>query len=131
MDTMTDHEALAQAIADRRRELGLTQQDLSERTRELDPRDKGVSPRTIGNIEQVAGTRPQPGTVRLLDAALEWPLGTVEAILRGEEPPREVGDAARITRLEERVAQLTATVDDLVDLVAILQRLGRRERDDE
>ncbi|WP_194819175.1 helix-turn-helix domain-containing protein [Nocardia sp. XZ_19_385] len=71
-----DVEALAEQVKTRRREKGWTQADVA--------RNGGPSAGTISQIERCLSEEPAADTLAKLDAALEWPENTCEAILRGE-----------------------------------------------
>ena len=68
---------LGPAIADRRSELGMTQQELAD--------SAGIARPTLGNIER--GVKiPRPVTMGKLDKALGWPAGTSRSHAAGEHP---------------------------------------------
>ncbi|MEV6274856.1 helix-turn-helix domain-containing protein [Nocardia sp. NPDC051832] len=71
-----DVEALAERVKARRREKGWTQADVA--------RNGGPSAGTISQIERCLSEEPATDTLAKLDAGLEWPDNTSEAILRGE-----------------------------------------------
>lgn len=70
-----DWARLAQAIVDRRVELGF-------RTRESFATAKGLSSRLAGDLERGARDNYDSATFARLEQALEWPAGRVRQILR-------------------------------------------------
>lgn len=76
-NNFTPASGLGSAIADRRSELGLTQQQLAERA--------GIARPTLGNIERGVKV-PRPVTMGKLDKALEWPAGTTRSHAAGQAP---------------------------------------------
>lgn len=88
-------QALADAVKDRREELGLTQPALVERSRHAHsilwpdsnaPRP-GLSVRTWSEIERAVKKVRRGETQVLVDASLRWPEGTAKALLYGDERP--------------------------------------------
>ncbi|MEV0250826.1 helix-turn-helix domain-containing protein [Nocardia sp. NPDC050712] len=71
-----DIEALADKVKARRREKGWTQADVAK--------NGGPSAGTISQIERCLSEEPAADTLAKLDAGLEWPENTADAILRGE-----------------------------------------------
>jgi transcriptional regulator with XRE-family HTH domain len=65
--------------AERRRQLGLTQEDLAAAT--------GLSVRSIRELESDRVAQPRPSTIRLLAEALDLPVGDLSAARRAAEPP--------------------------------------------
>lgn len=101
---------LGQAISNRRAELAFSQFDLCARVKETDPTGKGVSGRTLSEIEN-GKARPTPKTLIRLDRGLGWPVGSCRRILMGELAPRTDPGPA----LEDRVAVLEDRWDRLAE----------------
>lgn len=138
MSKQQDHEALAEAVKNRRVELGLTQEQAAELTQKIDTdvlhSDNhrvrlGVSRSTWAGIEQADRVERRAHTQDLLDRALRWPSGTARAYLYGldlpEGPPAEgldsvTGEAdmaasrAETARARAEVAELRAEVAEMV-----------------
>ncbi|GAA5060175.1 helix-turn-helix domain-containing protein [Nocardia callitridis] len=75
-DTNTrDLDALGAAVRERRRELKLTQAEISGKG--------GPSAKAVSEIERSRTPLPQPETLDKLDVALDWTPGTADALLRG------------------------------------------------
>lgn len=72
--------ALAEAIKNRRQELGLGQGDLGA--------SGGPSIVTVGQLEREQIENPQPTTLKRLDTALRWEPGTAAEILAGRKVTR-------------------------------------------
>lgn len=70
-----DIKALAERVKARRRENGWTQADVAK--------NGGPSTGMISQIERCLMESPAEEVLVKLDAALEWPAGTADAILRG------------------------------------------------
>lgn len=73
-----DWPRLAEAVAKRRRELGLSQDAI----RQAD----GPSDVVLGNIENNKGRRPRANTINKLDKPLRWEPGSAQQILAGGNP---------------------------------------------
>lgn len=129
-------QALADAVKNRRRELGMTQPELTERSRRLDQefhpdakvRNRGLSVRTWSEIERAIAKERRGRTQFLIDATLKWPRGTARALLHGEPlpdgPPLTAGEDDPVERAAERaqearwqleVAELRAQVAEMVE----------------
>ena len=81
-----DVERLGRAVYARRRQIGLSQQELAD--------SAGVSQTTVRNIEAGrVGARRGP-SVPLIERALGWKPGSGEEILAGGEPTPLVGEPA-------------------------------------
>jgi transcriptional regulator with XRE-family HTH domain len=74
--TAPDWRALADAVRDRRDELGLRQADVG--------RHGGPSTGTVRNIESAARTGYSGRTLRQIERALQWPSGHVDRVLAGD-----------------------------------------------
>ncbi|WP_369640609.1 helix-turn-helix domain-containing protein [Nocardia sp. JMUB6875] len=72
-----DIKALADRVKARRRENGWTQADVAKKG--------GPSAGAISQIERSLIEQPAEDLLAKLDAALEWPSGTADAILRGAD----------------------------------------------
>lgn len=121
--------ALGEAIRDRREQLGMTQEQLSAETKRVDERGKGLSPRAIGAYERGEIQSMHFSSMEILDAALEWPPGTVRAMLHGSPLPSDSGPvSARLDELESQVADLRSDIADLIDYHAARERLAVRRQ---
>lgn len=122
---MTDHERLAEHVRLRAAYLGLTQQQVSERTHELDPKGKGLSIRTVSQIWNAKEADRYDRTLGLLDRALEWPPGTSKALMDGEEPPEmaDPSDAEKVEALERQIQELRDEVRTILDYIRATRRL--------
>lgn len=116
-------------VAARRRELGLTSEELS---------DAGGPTRvTLRKLE--AGTTPQPGlkTFAKLDKVLKWRSGSAARTFDGGEPDpldrrrrRQTLDLP-ITATDTTVTLRTEVVAELIEKVSALERIAKRFSDDE
>lgn len=89
-----DRQRAARAVAARRGELRMTQQELAAAA--------GVDSKTIGNLER-RGRWPIARSRALIEKALHWPLGEMERIASEEEPPEVPEELmALIDRMSER-----------------------------
>jgi transcriptional regulator with XRE-family HTH domain len=70
-------ERLAEAVRSRRYRLGMSQQAVADAA--------SVSLRSIGNLERGEGV-PQLGKRLAIETALRWAPGSIEAVMRGEDP---------------------------------------------
>lgn len=94
-------EALARAVRQRRAELRLSQEEIRHAT--------GLSVTTIGKIE--AGgpdLAVQRSTLRRLDVALEWPVGTCESWFAGRGGVVSATATTDVAALVEELAPLVA-----------------------
>lgn len=71
-------ERLGQIVGARRAELRLTREELAHEAR--------VSSRVLGDIENARRTNFDATTLMRLESALGWRRGSVEAVLRGDDP---------------------------------------------
>ncbi|WP_405497109.1 helix-turn-helix domain-containing protein [Nocardia sp. NBC_00511] len=85
-DGELDVTALADRVKARRREKGWTQADVA--------RNGGPSAGMISQIERSLMDAPAAEVLAKLDAALEWPSDTADAILRGSAPAELAGTAS-------------------------------------
>lgn len=134
-------QALADAVKNRRRELGMTQPELTERSRRLDQefhpdakvRNRGLSVRTWSEIERAIAKERRGRTQFLIDATLKWPRGTARALLHGEplpdgppltagedDPVERAAERASEARTQEQIAALRREVAELAEMVARL-----------
>lgn len=74
------HRKLGDAVRERRSQLRMTQGDVMAKG--------GPSQATIRHIESGEQQTYRRATLLDLEAALDWPMGTVDAILDGREPPQ-------------------------------------------
>lgn len=126
-------QALADAVADRRRELGVTQPGLAERSSRLDRqhfpdseyRNRGLSVRTWSEIERAIDKERRPHTQFLIDATLKWPRGTAHALLYDQELP--TGPPAIEEEHPDTLAAIRAEVDSLREEVDEMKRRVRVE----
>lgn len=140
--------ALAAAVRERRQELKLSQPDLADRARKIDVehfgstfKSPGLSVKTVSAIENADRRNLSPHTLKMLDAALEWPAGTSRAHLFNEPlpdggpmVPSEVVRPAWVERpsqrveqaqMREEVATLRREVAEMAEMLAgILHRLN-------
>lgn len=86
---------VAAAFAERRAELGLTQEQAAERS--------GLSLRSWSTLEKTGGVRP--ATWRLAAVGLDWPLNAAELLRDGDSPGSL---AAVVTRAGEAVSREAA-----------------------
>jgi transcriptional regulator with XRE-family HTH domain len=110
---------VAQAVVRRRVQLGLTQEEAAARAR--------LSATTWRLVENEAQTRYRDLTLAGVERALGWAQGSIDAVLRGDEPtvaetrdpaPPRIDDDA-VVRLRGKVARLSdedaRAVEALVD----------------
>jgi hypothetical protein len=101
-DMTRDWLRLAQAVADRRRELGLSQDAVR--------RAGGPSDVVIANIENNKGAHPRDDTINKLDRPLRWQPGSAQQILAGGDPDviertldlREISNDVLLTEIQRR-----------------------------
>lgn len=124
-------QALSDAVRERRRELGMTQPDLSERSRRLDleffpdttHKKRGLSVRTWSEIERAIEKERRGRTQFLVDATLKWPRGTAHALLYGQAlpsgpPPTSDGRRVETAKVRAEVAELRVELTELSERVA-------------
>lgn len=132
-----DWQRLAQAVIDRRVELGY-------RTRESFATETGLSSRLLGDLERGQRDNYDRVTISRLEKALQWEHGNVLAILRrGEEPDPTL---YLLSRTRDRVnrlldpdgpldpktrATLSALISNACDLVEKPPAAAEQLRDDE
>ncbi len=88
---MGDWRALAQAVIDRRVELG-------HHSREAFAKASGISIRTLGDIESARRTSYAPETLVRVEKALQWPPGAVLAALGDDATRRGIQVDSDVTR---------------------------------
>jgi transcriptional regulator with XRE-family HTH domain len=122
--TLEQRQRAGDAVADRRAELGLTQQELTQRAH--------VASDRVGEIER-AGEWPQTRTRRALEEALGWKSGALLRIARGEsQPADELVDAPKppeavlSTEAMRRILEMDLPPEVQQQLIA---RLPNRRRD--
>lgn len=116
MTALRDVERLGRAVYTRRRQLGLSQQELAEAA--------GVSQTTIRNIEAGrVGARRGP-SVPLVERALGWKAGSGEDVLAGGEPTVVDGEPAPAGYVSSRRRNLVVLED--VPLEELRAELDRR-----
>lgn len=113
-------EALAEAVATRMRQLSLSQPEAARVSAEHDPAGKGLSERTFTAIVGAERERMHPRTAGILERVLQWPVGSVQRILDGGQPPdpdefSDPGVTARLAQLEDEVRTLRRLLAALVD----------------
>jgi hypothetical protein len=101
-----DWQRLAQAVADRRRQLGLSQDGIRQAG--------GPSDVVVARIEANDAPHPRDDTINKLDVALEWEPGSARSVLAGGQP-----------RPTERSVDLTDMSDDEL-LAELCRRLAMR-----
>jgi len=149
-----NRQKLAKAIRERRSELGLSRRDAATRSRSADlehyggekRKRPGLSERQWQTLELdmvTESVEPRHHTLLMVDAALVWPEGTANAILRGLDLPvgvpvlerdraPQVGGAPSRSEFEHaraEVAELRAQVADLTERIDRLPKLVEREVD--
>lgn len=102
-DVLTD---LGRAVARRRWELGLTQQEATQRA--------GVSGTLWSEVERGRRENLSAASAYKIEMALEWPDGTVAAFLEGGDPLMETDTEEENGRLDEMERRLTA-IENLLD----------------
>ena len=102
MRVAMDWKALAVAVRQRRDELGLTQEQVTERD--------GPSVATVRLIESAGRDRYQHFTLAALERALDWPKGRCRAILAGQPVTQTKGDV--------RLASLAGFDEQQLELIA-------------
>lgn len=114
---------VGRAIEDRLDELAISQSDAAARA--------GLSTRTLWELRSGVDRRYTAKTVRLVENALEWPRGTLQALLAGEPrpsgPPAE--PATKAASSPEAIRQIIeAEIADLdpVDAVAMLRQVAKQ-----
>ncbi len=133
-------EALAQAVIDRRVELGF-------RTRESFAAETGLSSRLLGDLERSTRDNFDRMTISRLEHALQWPRGRAMEILRTEadvddgspfslRPDAVAARAARLlgddSPLDAKTRRMLAVaVSNVFDLVGRPTRAGEDVRDQE
>lgn len=90
-------ENLAEAVKDRRADLGLTHDQVLTRG--------GPSGVTLTKIESARGPVPNAATLKKLDTALDWEQGSAKRLITGGEPTVLPVDDARLQRLRDDVDQ--------------------------
>jgi transcriptional regulator with XRE-family HTH domain len=116
MTALRDVERLGRAVYTRRRQLGLSQQELAEAA--------GVSQTTIRNIEAGrVGARRGP-SVPLVERALGWKAGSGEDVLAGGEPTVLAEEPAPAGYVSSRRRNLVVLED--VPLEELRAELDRR-----
>jgi hypothetical protein len=124
-----DWAAVAKVINERVHELGWRQRDLVERSH--------VSPAIVREIQRhTVERRRSPRTLESLSITLGWHPQHLDAVLHGGRPPASDdptrGDDAALwsrldaleQRLEERMGEITARLDDLkTDLAKVIEHV--------
>lgn len=100
MTTSGDWARLGKAIADRRFELDLSQEDLAERG--------GPSHQIVRNLERGLAADYRLTTFRKIDRALRWDDGTADRILAGHPAPQAEESSLRWAALAAAVRQRRA-----------------------
>lgn len=99
---------LADVVRKRRKELGLTQRQMAEKS--------GMGLTTVQNLERGAASPPSRATRDRVEAVLRWEQNSVSAVLRGEEPiPLESGIAEARAAAEAAAARATVLRSRLLD----------------
>lgn len=124
---MTNAQRLAEAVIERRKELGLGQQALAERAAMAGQR---ISFQTVRNVESAVQETYRPQTLAALDAGLAWPTGSAARILQGGDPPEaappplpaEPADelATRLARIESRIGLDDRQLNDVNAMEVLL-----------
>jgi len=132
----SDRSALARvgsAVAERRLDLGLSQRELADKA--------GVALNTAALLER-GQTFPRAANARKLEAALEWPRGTLQEIRRGSPPPPSPPPASPLRPTQpgqppaghpaaaSRSAQALAIAGGVVGVAATCMNILVARRDD-
>lgn len=143
-----DHKALGDAVRGRRENVGISQREASDQSKQYDVevypdkagRYPGISVTAWANIEQAKPVTRRPHTLELVDAVLRWPAGTARAIAYGHDRPdgdpvslpsesapdiEADGTPSRleVARLRQEVASLRVDVARLHEAVSKLRRV--------
>lgn len=113
---------LAEAVIERRNELGLSRQRLATKAEIAGQR---LSVSTIANIERAHSDRYARESLDALDAALDWPTGTSQGVLDGrKEEPVDRPLAAHLDQLEaahlDKLISVAVPVSKLTDAEALM-----------
>lgn len=122
---MEYRERFGALVRKRRRELGLRQIDL-----------KGLGGPSWDTVRKIEGNKwdveePQSDTLRGLDIALDWRVGSSEAVLSGGEPAIADVEAARRAMSEAGEGWVALPGWMLTELVSEVSRLSLLTRDNE
>lgn len=110
-----DWKRLGAYVVARRVELGYRSQQALDDV-------SGVSYRTISRLEN--GSKVGKGTVRALERALRWQIGSAERILAGGEPVEMAGAAEVPADADSRATRasiLSATPEQLVEMRQVVE----------
>lgn len=121
MTSTRDWQRLAAYVVRRRAQLGLTQIEAAQRG--------GLSLDRLQAVEGAKRTSYRPATLVLLERALDWKDGSVDAVLVGREPtPLEAHQLEDAGRASD---DLTVTRDDDAELDELIEEAKvRRDRGD-
>jgi transcriptional regulator with XRE-family HTH domain len=92
-------------LADRRRELGLSQRELAEKI--------GVSKATITDHERGERGSLHPSNAAALERTLQWEAGSIDRIMNGGDPTLAANASAQSTRVIDLVPGTQAIMDEL------------------
>lgn len=111
-----NHELVAAAVIAARDAMNLTQDEFATRA--------DVSVSTLHDIEQAVGRRTRQSTLAKIEAALDWPAGSIAAIAQGGAAPLSQADTvvSRLDALERQVAHLQ---DQIALVLRDIARSGR------
>lgn len=101
---MGDWAAVARAVNERMRELGISQRELAERS--------GISPATLREIQHGTNRQRSRSTLAAISRALRWPedhLRRISVEGQANEPTAE--DAPALAGLREELAELRQRVE--------------------
>lgn len=83
-------------------------------TRKAVAKRAGIDESSLWKVRKGRGGEVSADLRALIDQALRWPVGTIDAIYGGAEPPSEVlTDPQRLDRLEARLAAMAEQVERL------------------
>ncbi|OZF01256.1 XRE family transcriptional regulator [Rhodococcus sp. 14-2686-1-2] len=123
--SMQDHRRFAQAVRERRQQLGLSRVQVRDRG--------GPSEPTLTRIERAEISDPSPATLAKLDSGLAWTAGSAARLLSGGSPrstdaPATAGQVAFPD--VDRIALDIATVTELISVSTRLAEHAEQRAED-
>ena len=114
---MPNRTHLADAVKDRRHQLGLTPPQVQA--------SGGPSPTVLSQIENAYDNNYSASTLAKLDRALEWTPGTAAALWEGDElPPAPVVNGGE---LEEQLDRLSGLIERVIPLLESIAPVDPRD----